>query len=150
MNKKRLTKKQKQAVFERARGCCEYCLTQARFNPDPLSIEHVIPRHEGGTTTLDNLALACQACNNHKYANTEAPDPLNGELAPLYHPRKQRWRDHFTWNYDFTLIIGLTPTGRATVEALKLNRNSLINLRQILHEKGEHPPNQPGKNGYHD
>jgi len=150
MSKKRLTRKQKQAVFERARGCCEYCLCQACFNPDPLSSEHVIPRHRGGATTLDNLALCCQACNNHKHTKTDATDPLTGETVPLYHPRKQRWRDHFTWNDDSTIIIGLTPSGRATVETLHLNRSSLINLRKVLRSNGEHPPNHPGRNGYQD
>jgi len=38
------------------------------------------------------------------------------------------------------LIIGLTPTGRATVEVLKLNREGLVNLRQVLYAAGKHPP----------
>jgi len=89
---------------------------------------------------LDNLALACQGCNNHKYTKTEGYDPVTGDMVPLYHPRRQRWRDHFAWNEDFTLIIGLTPTGRATVETLWLNREGLVNLRRILYALGEHPP----------
>jgi hypothetical protein len=38
------------------------------------------------------------------------------------------WPDHFTWSENDTLIIGLTATGRATVDALRLNRKELINL----------------------
>jgi len=41
------------------------------------------------------------------------------------------------------MIIGLTPSGRATVEALDLNRSSLINLRRVLRASGEHPPHTP-------
>lgn len=37
-------------------------------------------------------------------------------------------------------IIGLTPTGRATVEALRLNRPEVVNLRRLLFAHGEHPP----------
>jgi hypothetical protein len=37
-------------------------------------------------------------------------------------------------------MIGLTAIGRATVETLHLNREELVNLRQILYAMGEHPP----------
>ena len=61
-------------------------------------------------------------------------------MASLYHPRRQKWSDHFTWNYDCTLIIGIAPTGRATVEALHLNREGLVNLRWLLYAARKHPP----------
>lgn len=70
----------------------------------------------------------------------DAIDPVSGDTVPLYHPRKQRWNNHFAWNDDFTLIIGLTPTGRSTVEALQLNREGVVNLRRVLYAIGEHPP----------
>jgi hypothetical protein len=35
---------------------------------------------------------------------------------------------------------GLTPTGRASIEALHLNRLGLLNLRRLLYTIGEHPP----------
>jgi len=140
MLEKRVTAEQKQAVFERAHGCCEYCKSQARFATQSFSAEHIIPRHLGGKNPLDNLALACQGCNNHKYTKTEAYDPVSDNIVPLYHPRQQRWHDHFAWNDDFTLIIGLTPVGRATIKALHLNRKELVNLRHLLYAMGEHPP----------
>jgi len=40
----------------------------------------------------------------------------------------------------FTEVIGLTPTGRATIETLKLNRKGVINLRWALFAVGKHPP----------
>jgi hypothetical protein len=58
----------------------------------------------------------------------------------LFHPRQQRWRDHFSWNDDATLIVGLSPSGRATVETLQLNREGLVALRRLLYAAGEHPP----------
>jgi len=58
----------------------------------------------------------------------------------LYHPRRQKWTDHFAWSDDATLVIGLTPTGRATVEKLQLNRSGLVNLRRVLQAIGSHPP----------
>ena len=140
MSEPKLTTKQKEAIARRAGGCCEYCRSQARFSPDPFSIEHVIPRSRGGTDEDDNLALACQGCNNRKYNHVEARDPVSGNLVSLYHPRRQQWLDHFGWNEDFTLAIGLTPTGRATVERLQLNREGVVNLRQVLQAIGQHPP----------
>ena len=145
MPDKRATPRQRQVVAERARGCCEYCRSQARFAIQPFSVEHILPLERGGTTALDNLALACQGCNNHKYTKTEGRDPVSGDSVSLYHPRQQRWRDHFAWNDDFTLIIGLTPTGRATVKALQLNREGLVNLRRALYSMGEHPPAEPAQ-----
>jgi hypothetical protein len=43
---------------------------------------------------------------------------------------------------DGLLIIGKTPMGRATVEALKLNRPSLLITRQIWFLWGVHPPHR--------
>jgi 5-methylcytosine-specific restriction endonuclease McrA len=139
MPERRVTARQRQVVVERARECCEYCRSQARFATQSFSVEHITPRSQGGKTRLDNLALACQGCNNHKYTKTEGHDPVSGELVLLYHPRHHQWSDHFRWSDDFTLIVGVTPTGRATIEALQLNRMGLVNLRQVLYTLGEHP-----------
>lgn len=125
---------------ERAQGCCEYCLCQVDFATQSFSVEHIVPVNQGGVNTLENLALACQGCNSHKRTKREKADPVNGTVVPLYHPRQQKWDEHFQWSEDFTLIIGVTPTGRATVEALKMNRLGVVNLRRVLYALGEHPP----------
>jgi 5-methylcytosine-specific restriction endonuclease McrA len=140
MPERRVTTRQRQQVSERSQGCCEYCRSQARFATQSFSVEHIIPRRQGGKTSLDNLALSCQGCNGHKYTKIEGEDPISGARTPIYHPRNQRWQDHFRWSEDFTLVVGITPIGRATVEVLQLNRSGLINLRQVLYELGQHPP----------
>jgi hypothetical protein len=129
----------KRAVRNSARDRCEYCHSQESFSPSAFSIEHIIPRAQGGDDTMENLALSCQECNNRKFTAVTALDPLSGDGVRLFHPRRWRWHDHFTWNDDFTLLLGLTPTGRATIEKLRLNRTSLINLRRVLHHAGVHP-----------
>ncbi len=136
----------RRTVSDRARGCCEYCQSQQTFSHDDFSIEHILPRAHGGPSTLDNLALSCQGCNNRKFTATTAPDPLTGEPVPLFHPRQHRWLDHFAWTDDFAQIEGLTPTGRATVERLQLNRPHLVNLRRALRMAGKHPP-PPSESG---
>jgi hypothetical protein len=140
MPEPRLPTGQRVLVVERAKGCCEYCQSQERYSPDPFSAEHIIPVSRGGTNELDNLAFACQGCNNRKYTSVEAFDPVSLSAVPLFHPRRHVCAEHFAWNDDGTLILGLTPIGRAAVEKLQLNRSGVVNLRRILVEVGEHPP----------
>jgi hypothetical protein len=139
MVRPRLRAEQKAKVKRAAQNCCEYCGTQEAYSPDTFSIEHIQPITKGGTNDFENLANACQGCNSRKYTHTNAIDPLTGELVPLYHPRLDLWTDHFAWNEDYTQMIGLSPTGRATIEALSLNRNGVVNLRRVLRKLGLHP-----------
>jgi hypothetical protein len=99
-----------------------------------------VPRAAGGTHDLSNLAFSCLGYNNFKYIHTEAADPTTGETVPLYHPRRDSWSDHFAWREEFTEIVGLTATGRATVVRLQLNRLGVVNLRRVLRLAGVHPP----------
>lgn len=135
-----ISKAKRREVFARARGCCEYCRSQDYYSTQAFSIEHINPSSKGGGRELENLAFACQGCNNYKSDKTKGIDPQSRKLEPLFHPRKQRWNEHFAWNADFTLIIGLTPTGRATIKTLRLNRQRLINLRRDFRAWGKHPP----------
>jgi HNH endonuclease len=111
-----------------------------RVATHPFSVEHIVPKALSGEASPENLALACQGCNNHKYNKTHARDPVSAAIVPLYHPRRDRWQIHFAWSDDFAIIVGLTPTGRATVEALHLNRSGVVNLRRTLYVLGKHPP----------
>ncbi|MCP4663357.1 MAG: HNH endonuclease [bacterium] len=142
MNKRRPTARDKEKVARRAHGYCEYCKSRAEFSPDTFSIEHIVPEARNGSHDLSNLALSCQGCNNRKFISIDAVDPTTGERVPLFHPRQDRWSDHFAWNEDCTLLIGLTPTGRATVERLDLNRTGVVNLRRVLLIVGLHPPDE--------
>lgn len=127
-------------IAERAHHRCEYCQSQLKYSADSFSVEHIIARSCGGSDELSNLALSCQRCNNAKYNHTEVIDPITGSTAKLFHPRLHTWSDHFMWSRDFLRILGITPTGRATVEKLQLNRTGVVNLRQVLVGAGEHPP----------
>lgn len=140
MTRRRLPKQLRLLVKERAQGCCEYCLCQEDYGPDAFSDEHIIPLAVGGKSNADNLARACQRCNNFKYNKTAALDPLSQEIVPLFHPRQHNWREHFAWSDDYTLMIGLTPIGRATITALDLNRKGVVNQRRLLLLIRKHPP----------
>ncbi len=140
MSRKPVSKADKAIISERAQERCEYCQSLRKYSPQPFVAEHIIPISKGGKNHLNNLALACGGCNGHKYTKTEGLDPVNNKMVNLFHPRKDLWSDHFTWNEDQLKIIGLTSTGRATVFALQLNRKELLNLRKLNMLTGEHPP----------
>jgi HNH endonuclease len=135
-----INKKTKRFVFERAGFICEYCLALLAYSPQPFEAEHIIPVSKNGDDDLENLACACGGCNGIKYNKTHAPDPFDGKLVLLFHPRKMSWYEHFIWSPDFLFVLGITEIGRATVEALELNRIGLVNFRRALLKLGVHPP----------
>jgi 5-methylcytosine-specific restriction endonuclease McrA len=105
-----------------------------------MEIDHLIPESLGGLTEEVNLWLACSLCNDHKAGRIAAPDPITGETVRLFNPRQQSWNAHFRWTEQADRIVGRTPTGRATVVALNLNRPSLVRARQLWVAAGWHPP----------
>src|SRR6266446_3373140 len=122
MPERRAGRKLRRFVGDRALGLCEYCRTPARVATQSFSVEHIAPWSQGGQTKPFNLALACQGCNGYKQARITAFDPRTSKQVPLFHPRKMSWSRHFAWSADGLRLIGLTPTGRATVQLLQLNR----------------------------
>jgi len=105
-----------------------------------LVVDHILPRSRGGAEDLTNLCAACYRCNEYKAARTHAVDPATGEMAPLFNPRTQAWRDHFAWANGGAHVIGLTSTGRATVIALQLNNDYVVEARVLWIARHWHPP----------
>src|ERR1700730_8015509 len=132
MSKSRLRVVDLRTLMMRAGSACEYCRSPELYSMTPFAVEHVIPRSRGGQTSMDNVAWSCLGCNGYKSNKVQGRDPETGEIVPLFHPRRQVWLDHFAWSVDGTHVIGLTPTGRATIRILRLNRNGLTNLRRVL------------------
>lgn len=127
-------------IFAAADHRCEYCRTSRRVMGMPLVIDHIRPLSLSGGDEPENLAAACYRCNELKRAKTHDLDPATGELAPLFHPRQQAWPEHFQWVNGGTHIAGLTPTGRATVVALRLNNEYVVESRALWIAREWHPP----------
>lgn len=125
------------AVWQQAAGRCEYCLLSESNGFVAHEVDHIVARQHHGTTTADNLALACFACNRRKGANIASVDPTTGELVPLFHPRRDVWTEHF--RLQGARILPLTPRGRATVELLQLNRHARLRRRQLWLNAGRYP-----------
>lgn len=105
-----------------------------------LEIDHIVPRAAGGTDQEENLWLACRLCNNAKGVKTHGNDPLTKRRVRLFNPRTQRWNRHFHWSDDGIRVIGKTICGRVTVDALNLNNEIALVVRQNWVSAGWHPP----------
>lgn len=102
-----------------------------------MNIEHINPN---GDDDLSNLCLACFSCNLSKAVATTAVDPETQELVALFNPRQQVWKQHFEWIEGGLRLYGKTPTGRATIERLKMNQQRLVRARHNWITAGSHPP----------
>lgn len=117
-------------VRQRAGSRCEYCRLPEDAVDVPFHVEHIIARQHGGSDEPSNLCLACDRCNLHKGPNLNSIDPDTGSSVPLFHPRQQKWDDHFAWMG--AEIIGVSATGRATARLLQMNARHRLLLRSQL------------------
>lgn len=124
-------------VARRAGYRCEYCLIHEDDAGFPLQVDHVLSRKHGGQSSFDNLAYACILCNRYKGADIASVEPRSGEVVRLFHPRQDRWADHFELEDAF--IRARTAQGGATLRLLRLNSPERIAERGILQALGRYP-----------
>jgi hypothetical protein len=91
-------------------------------------VEHIVSRQHGGSDDPNGLALACDRCNAYKGPNLTSIDPETRAVVALFNPRESMWSDHFAVRGG--RILGLTPTGRATVRLLNMNAPRRVELRE--------------------
>jgi hypothetical protein len=118
-------------VAQRARHRCEYCHAPEFVFNFPFEVEHVIPTARQGSDDEENLALGGRSCNARKSARLTGQDEITGAEAALYHPRRDRWEEHFRVDPDSGEIVGLTPVGRATCAQLDLNAPAQLQARSL-------------------
>ena len=127
-------------MIQRAGDHCEYCGLSQAGQAATFHIDHITTIVAGSSTTVDNLALTknhgskapsfrklcdlitCVSCSLRKAARQTVEDPEKGEAAPIFNPRKKVWGEHFCW--DGMRVVGLTATGRATIDALNMGSNA--------------------------
>ena len=93
-------------------------------------------KRHGGGDELDHVALSCHLCNSKKGPNLSGLDPESGELTRLFHPRTDRWSDHFEMAGNGQ-VIGLTDVGRTTVHLLDMNSEIRTRIRQEMATLGD-------------
>src|SRR5579871_1091925 len=107
-------------IRELASFRCEYCLVPEHVTFAAHEIDHIISLKHHGESDEENLALSCAQCNKHKGSDVGSIDPDTGKLVALFHPRRDRWSDHF--KVQDAAIVPKTAVGRVTVRLLQLNR----------------------------
>ena len=125
-------------VIQRADNRCEYCGISQLGQVATFHIDHIVPSVAEGMTVAENLALACVSCSLKKGAKQVIEDVETGDRVAVFNPRQQRWKEHFAW--QGATVIGLTATGRALVQALDLNRATMVAIREEETLLGRHPP----------
>ena len=111
---------------------CEYCRYPEKIHSGVLHFDHIIPPQHGGEHTADNRALACPNCNLRKSDKISGVDPVTGQTVRLFHPRQDKWDEHFVLQRQTGVIEGLTEIGRATVHELGINCSAQVNMRLAL------------------
>lgn len=73
-------------IYKRDRFTCQYCGAQP--GSEELTIDHVLPRSRGGTSTWENCVLACTECNTRKADRTPAEAAMPLRKTPV----RPKWR----------------------------------------------------------
>ena len=129
-----------EAVAQDAQFQCGYCRCPQQVLPYRLEIEHLLPSSLGGADNRENLWLSCHRCNKLRSNRLKVTDPVTGEEVFIFNPRRHHWSDHFAWEQEGLLIVGLTACGRATAATLNLNDRYHLSARAIWIFARAYPP----------
>jgi 5-methylcytosine-specific restriction endonuclease McrA len=81
---KQTVKFNRRNIFARDHNQCQYC--GKKYPTSELSLDHVVPRSQGGRTTWENIVCACVACNVKKGGRT----PKEASMALIRKPEKPK------------------------------------------------------------
>jgi len=79
-------------VFKRDHHTCQYCGVQP--GDQELTLDHVVPRAQGGLSTWENCVLACTACNTRKADRTPEQARMRLRRKPVRPAWKALYADH--------------------------------------------------------
>lgn len=106
---------------ERAQNRCEYCQIHEEETEFGCEVDHILSEKHGGSTVVENLALACFFCNRNKGSDIgsvrSSDDPA---LIRFFNPRIDSWEAHFERDSEFR-IVGRTDIGRVTARIFGFN-----------------------------
>jgi len=81
-------------IFKRDHNTCQYCGHQP--GTDELTIDHVVPRAQGGVSSWENCVLACVTCNKRKADRTPEQAGMKLRKRPVRPTCKPLYADHGT------------------------------------------------------
>lgn len=124
-------------VVERAQDRCEYCRVHQDDRLFAHEIDYIYAEKHGGQTYADNLCLACNECNRAKGSDLCSLDLDTGAVVALFHPRRDRWSEHF--RVLDGILEPLTATGRVTARLMHFNEADAVDRRRTLIDAGHYP-----------
>jgi HNH endonuclease len=127
------------AVAQRANHRCEYCHAPELVFNFPFEVEHIIPLSRQGTDDEANLALACRSCNLRKGNRISGIASASETEVRFFHPRQDRWNEHFQADAESGLVMGRTSIGTVTVKNLEMNSSAQVAARQLWIRLGLFP-----------
>lgn len=129
-----ISEKIRKEVAERANHKCEYC--QIHMDDMFLSFEldHILPIKHGGSSEIENLALACPHCNQHK--GSDFATIVNAEVVRLFNPRIDNWQESFIVVKGE--ILSKSKIGEASIKIFRFNEPDRVILRQLLASIGRY------------
>ncbi|MCA4898053.1 MAG: HNH endonuclease [Bacteroidota bacterium] len=129
-----ISEKIRKEVADRANHKCEYC--QIHMDDMFLSFEldHILPIKHGGSSEIENLALACPHCNQHK--GSDFATIVNAEVVRLFNPRIDNWQENF--RVVNGAILSKSKIGEASIKIFRFNEPDRVILRQLLTSIGRY------------
>jgi hypothetical protein len=118
----------REKVAARAGHSCEYCQIPGQASFAAHELDHVISLKHGGETTGQSRLLL-HSLQPPQVSDLSSLDPATGQLAPLFHPRRDHWHEHFEPRNGE--LVGLIPSGRANTYLLRLNHPQRVQERLI-------------------
>lgn len=101
----------RKSLYKLYKQKCQYC--GKKFTTDLLTIDHVVPRAQGGKTSWENCVLSCIGCNSYKANRTPKqanmkllcgdPQKPTSKLFDVGRIRCKSWQsflDAAYWNVD--------------------------------------------------
>ncbi|MFC1596646.1 HNH endonuclease [Planctomycetota bacterium] len=79
-------------IFKRDRFTCQYCGAQP--GSEELTLDHVVPRAQGGESRWENCVLACLTCNKHKADRT----PEQAGMRLKHKPVRPTWNPLYAFH----------------------------------------------------
>ena len=101
-------------IFASDGNRCQYC--GRKFATSELSLDHVIPRSQGGRATWENIVCACLKCNVSKGGRTprEAGMKLYPRAGSSRGPARRSVSSFLTGSIEAGRRSWTTPTGRSS------------------------------------
>lgn len=126
----------REAIANRARQLCEYCLIAETDTFYGCEVDHIISLKHSGSSEPDNLAYSCALCNRAKGSDIGSI-AASGEFTRFFNPRTDRWTEHF--RLEGSSIQPLTTIGEVTARILGFNDGARLHEREEMIRFGKYP-----------